>query len=354
MAKVSVVVPVYNVQAYLAECVSSILNQAYRDIELICVDDGSDDGSLDTLQRLSKEDSRITIVARNHTNAGACRNAGLSVASGEYLLFLDSDDVFSPGMISSMVALSETYDADIVSCGVERFEQGMMVPKLHRKLVGREKVVKFPGKTGEAFRGWSGRAWDKLFRRRLIDRYGLVFQEIRSTNDARFTYSALSLCNKVVKTTSVFVAHRDHATSLEHTRSKGVGCMPEMMDSYVKEMLRIGVFPTNQALYKAFRVWCLGTLLWYMDTMDTGEAFRAVYEQFPAIAKKFDLSSVQESDYIGGWSRNPEKLKRILNGGPIDYLLAECRIQKEEYLGSKDYRLGRAMLKIPRWIKGWL
>ena len=90
--KVSVIIPVYNVEKYLRECIDSILNQTLHELELICVDDGSTDGSLEILQAYEKKDNRVTVLTQHNQGAGAARNKGLQIAKGEYLSFLDADD----------------------------------------------------------------------------------------------------------------------------------------------------------------------------------------------------------------------------------------------------------------------
>ena len=90
--KVSVIVPVYNAQDYLEQCIVSILEQTLQEIEVICVDDSSTDRSLEILKKYEKEDSRMRVLTQPNSGAGAARNRGLSQASGEYLSFLDADD----------------------------------------------------------------------------------------------------------------------------------------------------------------------------------------------------------------------------------------------------------------------
>ena len=211
---VSIVVPIYNAGSYLRDCLDSICGQSFQDFEVICVDDGSTDGSKEVIREYEKRDARIRGLYREHTNAGSCRNVGLELSKGAYLLFLDSDDIFSSGMVESLVSLLELERADVASCGVRRFVQGSKLPKLDRSVSGKVIRIDAPGTVGNVFSEWVGCAWDKMFRKTLIDMYQLRFQEIRSTNDARFTYSALSLCTRAVKTSSVFVAHRDHPDSL--------------------------------------------------------------------------------------------------------------------------------------------
>ena len=92
--KVSVILPVYNVEKYLKECLDSILNQTLQEIEVICVDDGSTDRSLEILREYEKKDKRVIVLTQENKGAGAARNKGLAIAKGEYLSFLDSDDFF--------------------------------------------------------------------------------------------------------------------------------------------------------------------------------------------------------------------------------------------------------------------
>lgn len=92
MVKVSVIIPVYNVEPYLKQCMDSVVGQTLKDIEIICVDDGSTDNSLDILREYAAEDSRIQIIEQKNAGAGAARNNGMRYATGKYLSFLDSDD----------------------------------------------------------------------------------------------------------------------------------------------------------------------------------------------------------------------------------------------------------------------
>ena len=97
--KVSVIVPVYNVEDYLEECIQSIRNQTLKDIEIICVDDGSTDRSYDILTKLQKKDDRIVVLKQKNKFAGVARNKGIEIARGEYLVFLDSDDFFEETLL---------------------------------------------------------------------------------------------------------------------------------------------------------------------------------------------------------------------------------------------------------------
>ena len=92
--KISVIIPVYNVEEYLAQCLETVINQTLKDIEIICIDDGSTDNSLYILKKFAEKDKRITILKQKNLHSGVARNAGLAAAKGKYLSFLDSDDFF--------------------------------------------------------------------------------------------------------------------------------------------------------------------------------------------------------------------------------------------------------------------
>ena len=97
--KVSVIVPVHNAEKYLEQCLSSILGQTLEDIEVICVNDNSTDGSAEVLERFAVDDGRLRVLQSPGLGAGGARNIGLASAQGEYLSFLDSDDFFEPDML---------------------------------------------------------------------------------------------------------------------------------------------------------------------------------------------------------------------------------------------------------------
>ena len=116
---VSVIVPVYNVLPYLRESLDSVINQTYKDLEIIIVDDGSTDGSDAVCEEYAK-DSRVKVIHQKNHGLSAARNVGLDIARGDYIAFLDSDDVYLPDMIQTMVEGIQKSQADVVVCGFIR------------------------------------------------------------------------------------------------------------------------------------------------------------------------------------------------------------------------------------------
>ena len=117
---ISVIIPVYNVEPYLEKCLNSVLTNSYRDLEIICVNDGSTDGCLGILRRMEKQDPRIIVIDQENRGLPEARNSGLEVATGEYTTFIDADDWVHPRYFQSLLTCMEETGADMVVSGVRR------------------------------------------------------------------------------------------------------------------------------------------------------------------------------------------------------------------------------------------
>jgi len=120
---ISVIVPVYKVEPYLARCVESIQNQTYQNLEIILVDDGSPDRCGEICDEMAKEDARIRVVHKENGGLSSARNAGLDVMTGEYVGFVDSDDYIANDMIEKLLGLIHEHDAQIACCGMEQVSE---------------------------------------------------------------------------------------------------------------------------------------------------------------------------------------------------------------------------------------
>ena len=186
--KVSVIVPVYNTRTYLPQCLDSLCGQTLKEIEILCIDDGSTDGSAEYLEEAAKRDGRIRVFRENNTGAGAARNIGLLEAKGAYLAFLDSDDFAEPQMLERMYREAWDAAADICVCQARRWHEDL---KIYTDLPGamREELLPdlqvfswedMPDAIFDAFHNWP---WNKLFRREFIELEDIAFQELHRTND---------------------------------------------------------------------------------------------------------------------------------------------------------------------------
>ena len=118
--KISVIVPVYNCDPYVEQCIRSILAQSYTDLEIICVNDGSTDDSGTILDKLACEDARIRVIHQKNAGASAARNMGIDLATGDLITFVDSDDIIEPDMYETLLPYFDEKNVDIVHCGYKR------------------------------------------------------------------------------------------------------------------------------------------------------------------------------------------------------------------------------------------
>lgn len=172
----SVVVPAYNVQAYLRECLDSICKQTYRDLEIIVVDDGSSDKTLLIADQCRQRDSRIRVISQDNRGLGAARNTGLRESVGRYVAFVDSDDVVPEAAYETMIRVIEKSQSDVVIGAVERFDsKNRWVPEWVKTVHSEDRI----GTTGREFPPimWDVFAWNKLFRRSSWDNYAQEFPE---------------------------------------------------------------------------------------------------------------------------------------------------------------------------------
>ena len=130
---VSVIIPVYNGENYLSQCLDSVLAQTIKGLEVICVDDGSSDSSLEILESYAQRHACFKILHQDNMFAGAARNRGMSIASGKYLAFLDCDDFVEPEYLERLTELCEKYQADIGLCSADRYDirARKSFPRLH-------------------------------------------------------------------------------------------------------------------------------------------------------------------------------------------------------------------------------
>ena len=116
---VSIIVPIYKVEPYLDRCVQSIVNQTYKNLEIILVDDGSPDNCPAMCDAWAEKDSRIRVIHKENGGVSSARNAGLDMATGDYITFVDADDSLDCGALESLYFLVDTYHAEVSACGFE-------------------------------------------------------------------------------------------------------------------------------------------------------------------------------------------------------------------------------------------
>ena len=289
---VSIVMPLYNVAKYIEECLDSLLNQTYQNIEIICVDDGSQDITCQIVERYAKEYGNIRLYRQQHLFAGVARNTGFEHANGKYTIFLDSDDFFDPDFVRSMVVRAESTRAEVVVCRCRGFDNltgkffGMNW-SVHEQYLPLLPV--FPGRAAGkhfffAFMGW---AWDKMYLTDFVKKSGLRFQNLRSSNDAFFTFTSLAVAKRVSFVDKVLINQRRNLkTSISQTRSQSWDNCLLAADKIYEEWRKSGLY--RGSMEQAFCNWFVQFVCWHYYSLDD-EAKANLSEQLPRYIRKYRL-----------------------------------------------------------------
>lgn len=211
--KLSIVVPVYNVENYLGECLESVFKQSFQDYEIICVNDGSTDNSLSILEKYKTKHNNIRIVNQTNHGLGYARNVGIEMASGDYVAFLDSDDFIHKDMFLDMVNCIEKNNADICISNPYIYEHNNGVRYPYRKmldfyrlsLLGCFKAIDYPIVFSYIA------AWDKIYKRSFLLKNNIRFPINRIYEDALFTYQVLAYAKGVCAVKDCYYFYRKNS-----------------------------------------------------------------------------------------------------------------------------------------------
>lgn len=297
--KVSVILPVYNGEKYIKKCMESLIGQTLKEIEIICVDDGSTDGTLEALKKYENLDN-VTVITQKNAGAGAARNKGMSYAKGKYLSFLDADDIFEKDMLEIAYNKAAEDKADMVVFNSDQYYEDTQEYKKADWTLRYAKIPPYtPFKhrqmTDNVFKVFVGWAWDKLFLKEFVDRYSLKFQEQRTSNDMFFVFMATVLSNRitVVPKDRVLVhQRRNNAVSLSNTREKSWQCFHEALKKLKQGLVEHGIYKEVEQDYINY---ALHFSLWNLNTVS-----KTVYDDMLNKLKKewfaeFGITGKQES-----------------------------------------------------------
>lgn len=199
MPKVSTILPVYNVESYLRQCLDSIIMQTLEDIEIICVNDGSTDNSLEILQEYKNKDSRIKIINQENRGQGVARNIALENITGDYIGFVDPDDYISPNMYKTLYETAIKHNCDIVeeSFYIKNEIRNYLKKRKNKLNLPKNKTFNYKVKKNYVFSP-NLAIWNKLYKTSFIKENDIKFFETKKGEDIIFTIKSRVLASKIV------------------------------------------------------------------------------------------------------------------------------------------------------------
>lgn len=331
--KISIIVPCYNASKYLRECLDSIKNQKYSNLEVICVDDGSSDESVEIIR---SEYPNFILIQKDHSNAGDARNEGIAVASGKYLMFLDADDIFDENLVSTMVNKAEKENADICICSCRGLDDATGEI---RNDIEKLKVTYVEGLTtfspneiaSHLFQITPGWPWDRMFSRELIVESGVRFQSIALTNDAYFVNMISTFANRITYIDECLVTHRMNiSTSIEGRVSTNWKCSFEMFYAEKKYLDEHEIYNLYE---KTFVNQVINYSNWAIERLVNTVDFEEYYGMLQTLLN--DINIINLSEDVFHFPRLSGRMLRVAVMPAWDFLrseIAKFSAEREELL----------------------
>jgi len=338
--KVSVLVPIYNVEQYLRQCLDSVVGQTLKSIEIICINDGSTDNSLEIVKEYAKKDKRIIIIDKKNSGYGDSMNKGLNKAKGKYIGIVESDDWAEPDMFESLYELAEKHKVDIVKsnfyCYKSSDHSSTLLPLIKDSEVGR--LIDPKKNTHILFQAPS--IWAAIYRRDFLTKNAINFLPTpgASYQDTGFNWKAWASTDKVAYTNRAYLHYRiDNESSSVHNLEK-VFCIQ-------KEWVEIEKFLRDKNIYDELSSYMIyakfGAYYWNLNRLDRKSAKKFL----PFFRKEFKQSAKNGSiDYSVFAKEHAYALKAILRYPQAFFYIKPIH---------KLYRRGRSVLgRIKRKIHG--
>ena len=377
MAKVSIIIPTYNVEMYLVECMESVIHQTLKDIEIICINDGSTDGSLEILKSYAQKDDRIVLVDKENGGYGIAMNIGLEKATGEYIGIVEPDDFVKLDMYESLYQIAKDNDLDFVKADFYRFKRtdeddmNMVYNHLSKNPEDYNKVFN-PSEDTEAIR-YIMNTWSGIYKKEFIEKHHIRHNETpgASFQDNGFWFQTFIFATRaMIVDKPYYMNRRDNPNSSVHNREK-VYCMNIEYD-HIRDILM-----EHPELWERFK-----GMYWYKKYNNyigtirrIGMEYRREFvERFSAEFKRgLEKNELDPSVFsVAAWKKiqvvaaEPDTFYKVWVVASVTERKLNKKIMQLErknqklsnelasIKSSKSYRIGRILLFIPRKLKEWI
>lgn len=262
----SVIITIWNLERYLAETLNSVENQSVKPLEVLLIDDGSTDSSIDIARAFIQNKSNYKLFKLPHTGVSNARNFGLNLVKSEYVIFLDGDDILLPNYFQELIKRLKNKPDIVITSSFEFDDKTKIKNELHwfaRKdyLPLNCEPISTSSLTHVMFYTFMGWAWDKVFNVQFIRQNKLYFPELRNSEDLVFTYSALLLSENISIILTPLILHRvGRTSSLSNSRAEAIFDSYEaikLVDDFLKKNQDI-----NLIARKNFNEWSVDFVLW--------------------------------------------------------------------------------------------
>ncbi len=268
MAKISIIIPVYNVENYLNRSLKTVTQQTFSDLEIVLIDDGSTDRSGELCDEWAKKDQRIRVLHQKNQGAGAARNHGLQVATGEYIGFVDSDDWIDIHMYEKLMDLLGRYpNAQIAMCGTQR-TKGSDQEEIGKKKNAEVKVLDHDQMLRRFFREDGGESdfgiYTKLIRRDVLSEFHFVEGTI--SEDVMASYDFISHCDHMVMTSEKLYSYFDNRSGVTKSRAsqkdfeyirafKKIACDIKKKEPGLFELAKVNYYRANFTILSKMKLY---------------------------------------------------------------------------------------------------
>lgn len=234
--KVTIIVPVYNNENYIEKCIISIINQTYKFIEIIVVDDGSTDSSNLILKNLQKRDKRIKLIEQTNHGVSYARNIGLDYASGSYILFVDGDDFIGINYVESLIKVAKNKNADMVICGIRMIDQG-------NHLLKEIMPIKYFSGTREECTYRISAVASHLYKKELWDKYNIRFQEGERGEDMPISLFFAAICKNICisNNSNYYYLQHDKSAMFNFTKSSKYSLPYMGLENSIRKIKKYGI-----------------------------------------------------------------------------------------------------------------
>lgn len=341
-AEISIIIPVYNTQNYLGQCLESLFIQTFQNFEIICVDDGSSDNSLEILKKYEKKFKNFKILKQNHQGASEARNLGLEYSKGRYVQFLDSDDYFEPCMLEKLYQKIIDHNCDIAVCSSRKVNNKGVITEsknpnspINLNLTPLNKPFNYRDFKNDIFSLLTPVPWNKLFSKEMLIKNNIKFPKLNISEDVAFVNCAVICAQKIVVFNEELINYRfNRPLSMASYRSKYTIDTAKAMIILKEFLIRKDLYgDVENAFIKAFK----NHIRWEIALCNSKEYETFLVEFKNLVKDDFDLfKPALKKDFLNfNYLKNFIKDKKVMLWGASFFI--QKMLEKEE---KKDNILG--------------